>query len=109
VCEDGGEEKEAGYVVSFVACKVLPVTAGTLTARSTSPFIFSSFLLLGENYFLLVFCPCCLPSSGSNINMFRCKVNKTVFRMDIGGCFRHLTWKPHFIVTKFLESGSVLK
>jgi hypothetical protein len=29
--------------------------------------------------------------------MFGCKVNKTVLRMDIGACFRHLIWKPHFV------------
>jgi hypothetical protein len=36
-------------------------------------------------------------TSGRNINMFRCKVNKTVLRMDIDGRFRRLIKKPHFI------------
>jgi hypothetical protein len=76
-----GEGKEVGSVFSFVSCEVrLDRPALRLRILQVPSFCFIYCFLANLLSILL-------PLSGSNLDMFRCKVNKTVSRMDINGCF----------------------
>jgi hypothetical protein len=100
-----GEEegKEVGSVFSFFSCEVrldrpalgLCILQVPLL-HSTSLFVLSSLLVFLANLLSIL-----LPLSGSNLNTFHCKLNKTVSRMDIGGYFFHRIWKLNFIVRHF--------
>jgi hypothetical protein len=72
-----------------------------LSDRSDGPFykplyFFFFFLALRRKLFRAAPLFILSQLSVSNINTFRCRVSKTVLRMDIGVCFRHRIWKPHY-------------